>query len=174
MKLSIYIPKIEDYWYEKELLENPKTMIYNAGYDVNYDGYHYDTGVIDYPKEKWLESFNKRVKNKIFYAFIKDEENEKFIGDVNYHYNKSNNYYECGILIEDKYRGLGYSKPALKLLIEEARKNGIKELYDDFESSRVSAMKTFKNCGFKEVKKINITRFNRPDEIVILCKKIED
>lgn len=27
-------------------------MAYNAGYDVNFDGYHRDTGCIDFSEEK--------------------------------------------------------------------------------------------------------------------------
>lgn len=53
--LSLYIPKIEDYWYEEKLQSDPATMSYNAGYDVSYFGYHYDNGCIEFPKEKWEE-----------------------------------------------------------------------------------------------------------------------
>ena len=49
--LTLYVPKLEDYWYEQKLQSDPKTMKYNAGYDVSYYGYHYDTGCIDFPKE---------------------------------------------------------------------------------------------------------------------------
>lgn len=35
-------------------------MSYNKGYDVSYYGYHYDTGCIDFPKEKWEETYNKK------------------------------------------------------------------------------------------------------------------
>ena len=33
--LSLYIPKLEDYWYEEKLQSDSKTMSYNAGYDVS-------------------------------------------------------------------------------------------------------------------------------------------
>ena len=32
--IKLYIPKIEDYWYEKKLQSDPETMSYNSGYDV--------------------------------------------------------------------------------------------------------------------------------------------
>ena len=60
--LSLYIPTLEDYWYEEKLESDPETMSYNKGYDVSYYGYHYDTGCIDFPKEKWEETYNKRIK----------------------------------------------------------------------------------------------------------------
>ena len=50
--IELYIPKLEDYWYEAKLQSDPDTMNYNAGYDVSYYGYHYDTGCIDFPK-RW-------------------------------------------------------------------------------------------------------------------------
>ena len=57
----------------------------------------------------------------------------KYVGYVNYQYDKDEDIYNCGILIEDKYRGKGYSKPALKLLIKEANKN-IVSYNDDTDS----------------------------------------
>lgn len=50
--LKLYVPKLEDYWYEEKILKDPNTMSYNAGYEVVYYGYHYDTGCIDFPKDK--------------------------------------------------------------------------------------------------------------------------
>ena len=52
-RISLYIPSLDDYWYEQKLEEDPETMSYNAGYDVSYAGYHYDGGCIDFPKESW-------------------------------------------------------------------------------------------------------------------------
>lgn len=151
--LSLYIPILEDYWYEEKLESDPETMSYNKGYDVSYYGYHYDTGCIDFPKEKWEETYNKRIKENKFFAYIKDDDLNEFIGYCNYQYNKTDNRYECGVLVEAKYRGKGYSKESLKLLCDEARKNGIKELYDNFEKDRENnTLKIFESVGFKVVK----------------------
>ena len=59
--ISLYIPRLEDLWYEAKLQSDPNTMSYNAGYDVSYFGYHYDTGCIDFPKERWEEVYDKRL-----------------------------------------------------------------------------------------------------------------
>lgn len=150
--IELYIPKIEDYWYEEKIEKDEKTMNYNAGYDVLYCGYHYDTGCIDFPKEKWEETYNRRINEKSYFAYIKDNDIDEFVGYVNYQYNKGDNRYECGIVIEYKYRGKGYSKQALKLLCEEARNNGVKELYDSFEIDRGNTLNIFKQIGFEIVK----------------------
>lgn len=50
--IELIIPKLEEYSNEQKLESEPKTMSYNAGYKVMYNGYHYDTGCIDFPKEK--------------------------------------------------------------------------------------------------------------------------
>ena len=39
--ISLYIPTLEDYWYEQKVQSDPLSMDYNAGYDVSYFGYHY-------------------------------------------------------------------------------------------------------------------------------------
>ncbi len=49
--IELIIPKLEEYSYEQKLESEPKTMNYNAGYKVMYNGYHYDTGCIDFPKK---------------------------------------------------------------------------------------------------------------------------
>ncbi len=50
--IELVKPELSDYWYEEMIQSVPDTMSYNAFYDVSYFGYHYDTGCIDFPKEK--------------------------------------------------------------------------------------------------------------------------
>lgn len=169
--ISLYIPKLEDYWYEAKIQLDPKSMNYNAGYDVSYYGYHYDTGCIDFPKEKWQESFDRRKKENRFFAYIKDNNTNTYVGYVNYHYNKSDKRYECGIVIESKYRGKGYSKQALKLLCNTAKNNGVKELYDNFEIDRGNALDIFKDVGFEIVEEQTWKKFNK-DVKGVLVRKI--
>ena len=69
--------------------------------------------------------------------------------------------YECGILIDSKHRGMGYSKDALKLLCDEARKNEIKELYDNFEVDRGNTLNIFKQVGFEVVQEITWKKFGK-------------
>ena len=166
--ISLYIPKLEDYWYEEKIQSDPLSMSYNAGYDVSYYGYHYDTGCIDFPKDKWIDTYNKRINENKYFAYIKDNDLNEFIGYVNYHYNKNDDRYECGILIESKYRKKGYSKKALELLCDEARKNGIKELYDNFETDRENALELFKQVGFKVIEEKTWKKFNNEVNGVIV------
>ena len=43
-QLELYVPKLEDLWFYQKMMSDPETMSYNANWDVNYDGYHRDTG----------------------------------------------------------------------------------------------------------------------------------
>jgi RimJ/RimL family protein N-acetyltransferase len=166
--ICLYIPKLEDYWYQEKIQSDPQTMSYNAGYDVSYYGYHYDTGCIDFPKDRWENLYNKRINENKYFAYIKDNDTNEFIGYVNYQYNKSEDRYECGILIESIYRGKGYSKQALKLLCDVARNNGIKELYDNFEIDRGSTLDIFKKVGFNVIEKQSWKKFRKDVEGVIV------
>ena len=159
--ISLYVPLLEDYWYEQKIQSDPLSMDYNAGYEVSYYGYHYDTGCIDFPKEKWKETFDRRIRENRYFAYIKDNDINKFVGYAYYHYNKNENRYECGIVIEYRYRGKGYSKIALQLLCDIARKNGIKELYDNFEINRKNTLKVFNAVGFKIVNELTWKKFNK-------------
>ena len=157
--IILYVPALEDYWYEQKVQSDPLTMSYNAGYNVSYDGYHYDTGCIDFPKEKWKETLEKRVNENRYFAYIKDDDINEYVGYVNYHYNKNNNRYECGIVIESKYRGKGYSETALKMLCDVARDNGVKELYDSFELDRNNTLNIFKSVGFEIIQEQSWKKF---------------
>lgn len=156
--ICLYVPKLEDYWYEEKLLGDSSTMSYNAGYNVSYFGYHYDTGCIDFPKDKWEEAFDKRKNDNYYFAYIKDIELDKYIGYVNY--NLNNDKYECGIVIESKYRGMGYSKDALKLLCDVAKSKGIKELYDRFEINRDNTLSSFESVGFEVIETLTWKKFD--------------
>ena len=64
-------------------------------------------------------------------------------------------------MIESKHRGKGYSKDALKLLCNEARNNGIKELYDNFEIDRGNTLNIFKAVGFEVVEEQTWKKFGK-------------
>ncbi len=172
MNLSLYIPKLEDYWYEEKIESDPLSMSYNAGYEVSYFGYHYDTGCIDFPKERWKDSYKKRNEENRYFAYIKDNNTNEFVGYVNYHFNKSEDRYDCGIVIESIYRGKGYSKKALKLLCDVARRNGIKELYDNFEIDRGNTLELFKQVGFEVVEEYTSKKFGKDVKVVLVKIKL--
>lgn len=67
-------------------------------------------------------TYNIRKEENKFFAYIKDIDINEFIGYCNYQYNKKDNKYECGLLIENKYRGRGYAKQSLKLLLKKRKK----------------------------------------------------
>ncbi|MBR5227155.1 MAG: GNAT family N-acetyltransferase [Clostridia bacterium] len=159
--ITLHVPELKDYWYEQKIEADPLTMSYNAGYDVSYYGYHYDTGCIDFPEERWKQVLDKRTKENRYFAYIKDNDINEYVGYVNYQYNKSENRYECGIVVEAKYRGCGYSKLALKLLCDTAKAEGIKELYDNFEIDRENTLNVFKAVGFEVVEEQIWKKFNK-------------
>ena len=167
-KIELIKPTLKEFIYEQKLQNNPKTMSYNAGYDVKYAGYHYDTGCIDFPKDKWPEVYHKRFNNNNYFAYIKDLTINKYVGYVNYQYNKDDNRYECGILIEYKYRHQGYAKEALRLLVKEAYQNGIEYLYDSFEKERDNTLNIFLSVGFEIYKETTWQKFNKPVTGVIV------
>ena len=169
--IELVIPKLNQYSYEQKLESDSKTMSYNAGYDVSYFGYHYNTGCIDFPKEKWRDTYNKRINENKYFAYIKDCTINKYVGYVNYQYNKNDDIYECGVLIESKYRGKGYSKDALRLLVKEANKNGVNYLYDTFEKDRENTLKTFLDIGFEVYKETTWKKFdNIVDGVIVRIK----
>ena len=64
-----------------------------------------------------------------------------------------------------------YSKIALQLLCNTARKNGIRELYDNFEIDRKNTLNVFKSVGFKIVEEQSWKKFDNEEKGVLV--KIE-
>ena len=52
-QLNLYVPQYRDLWYRQQLLNDAATMDYNKGYDLDFRGYHKDSGCIDFPEEQW-------------------------------------------------------------------------------------------------------------------------
>lgn len=165
-------PKISDLWFRELCMSDEETMSYNAGFDVNYYGYHFDTGCIDFPKDKWeewhQETFSDRKK---YYAYILDEKTGEFVGYVNFK-KQDDGKHSMGIVIHSKFRGRGYMRPAVKLLLEKAKSKRIKKIYDSVPASRVNALKVFFDLGFEVVKEYDIKKFNKIEKCYDICKTL--
>ncbi len=155
-KLELYIPKLEDLWFYQQMTSDPETMSYNAGWDVDYAGYHRDTGCIDYPDEVLPDWYDRWIGNEpdCFYAYIKRSLDGAWIGDVCFHYTPEKDWWDMGIVLYAPFRGKGYAVSALRLLLDHAfRVCGISRIHNDFAAARneIAAWETHRKAGFKEL-----------------------
>ncbi len=158
---SIYlkVPNINELHYRQEWMKDINTMSYNAGYDMDLKGYDKETGIIAKTDEEmitWYNNWTNKEPDKYF-AYIYDKEIEEPIGEVYYYL--ENNIHSMGIIIQNKYRGNGYSYIALLELEKIAfEKNKINELSDFIPKERVSAIKSFEKAGFIITGKENVRK----------------
>lgn len=141
MKLTYIIPKKSDLWYRKKLVEDEKTMEFN-------------NGIVPFPEEKWDNWYSKWIgsNNKdYFYAYLFDEDIESFVGEIAYRKESDLNIATLNIIIEYKYRGKGYGKAGLNLLVKTAFKNGFNEVRDYINKDSINSHKLFSDFGFKTV-----------------------
>lgn len=148
---NIYLktPSINELHYRQEWMKDPKTMSYNAGYDMELKGYDKETGTITKTDEEMITWYNNWINKEPYkyFAYIYDNEIAEPIGEVYYYLD--NEIHSMGIVIQDKYRGKGYSYYALLELEKVAfEKNNINELSDIIPLDRIGAIKTFKKAGF--------------------------
>ena len=143
------VPSIDELHYRQEWMKDPKTMSYNAGYDMDLKGYDKETGTITKTDEEMITWYNNWVNKEPdkYFAYIYDSEISEPIGEVYYYLD--NGIHSMGIVIQDKYRGKGYSYNALLELEKIAfEKNNISELSDIIPLDRIGAIKSFKKAGF--------------------------
>ena len=148
--ITLYIPKLEDLYFRQQCMADPKTMSYNAGYNLSFAGYHYDSGCIDFPKENWESWYKTKIINNpnFFYAYILNTNTSEFVGYVNFNLDPNTNTASIGIVIKSEHQGNGYMRPALNLLINEAKKRNISALTDTVPQTRKNALKVFYDLGF--------------------------
>ena len=142
MSIYLKVPTIEELHYRQEWMKNPKTMSYNAGYDKV-------TGTITKTNEEMINWYNNWINKEPdkYFAYIYDDNISEPIGEVYYYLD--NSIHNMGIVIQDKFRGKGYSYKALLELEKVAfEKNNISELSDIIPLDRISAIKTFERAGF--------------------------
>ena len=155
-KLELYIPRLEELWFYQQMTSDPETMSYNAGWDVDYAGYHRDTGCIDCPDEALADWYDRWIGNEPdrFYAYIKRSLDGAWIGDVCFHYTPEKDWWDMGIVMYAPFRGKGYAVPALRLMLDHAfRVCGISRIHNDFEAARNehAAWETHRKAGFREL-----------------------
>ncbi len=150
-RLCLHVPELNELWYRKKLMEDPETMSYNRGYDLDFAGYDKGTGCIAFPKEEWESCYNYFVGHEPerFYAYLVNTENGEFVGEVNVHKSVGHDWYDMGIVIEAKHRGKGYANEGLRLLLHHAFIDmGAMAVHNSFEKSRNAALKAHEHAGF--------------------------
>lgn len=128
-------------------------MSYNKGYDMSFDAYDKKTGTIAFPKDEWEEWYTYFIDREPlrFYAYIVRKSDNAFIGEVNIHKNEGEDWYEMGVILEAKYRGMGYSEEALRLLLKHAFEElNADSVRNDFEAERTAALHIHLKVGFTE------------------------
>lgn len=152
-------------------------MSYNAGWDVSFDGYHPDTGCIDFPRELWVDKYTRWVAHEPerFYAFVRECKSGRFVCEVNYHYTPENDWWDMGILVYAPYRGRGYGRRALELLLHRAFVvDGITRMHNDFEDTRSAALAIHRKTGFHEVGERGMLRFGESVRVLDLVLTREE
>ena len=131
MDIYLKVPSIDELHYRQIWMQDPKTMSYNKGYDIDLKGYDKGTGTITKTNEEITDWYNNWINHEPdkYFAYIYDSKISEPIGEIYYY--KDNKTYSMGILIQDKYRGKGYSYNALLELEKTAFEKGLSDRGDN-------------------------------------------
>ena len=96
--LCLHVPELNEFWYRKKLMEDPETMSYNRGYDLDFAGYDKETGCIAFPKTEWESRYNYLVGDE-------PEREAKYVSEVltsiKFSNGGDNRFIKCEIGCED-------------------------------------------------------------------------
>lgn len=148
---NIYLkkPTIDELHFRQKWMKDHKTMSYNAGYEMDFEGYDKSTGTITKTDAEMLDWYYDWIDQEpdTYFAYIYEQTINEPIGEIYYYLD--NGIHSMGIVIQNKYRGNGYSYKALleleKIAFETYK---ISELSDFIPIDRVAAIKSFKKAGF--------------------------
>ena len=175
--LELYVPRTAaDMAFRREMMEDPDTMAYNAGWEVSYPGYHKDTGCIDFPEPEWEADFARLTRQAPgqFYAYLREKSSGAFLGEVSFHPGEGP-WSELGVVLHAPYKGRGYGRAALALLARKAFEDmDLPALRNAFEPERAAAMAIHKAVGFREVGRDTMDRFGKPQALLVLELTRED
>ncbi len=117
-EVTLFKPHIEDLWYRQKLVEDEKTMSFN---DRN-------GGCFPFDHSKWQMFYLKWCMNQhYFYSYIRDEKCQ-FVGEASYVETNEENVCLAHMIIQYDERHKGYGTKGLTLLLNQARKNGMKKV----------------------------------------------
>lgn len=140
--LELVKPQYTHMAFRQQLLSDEETMTYNNKWG----------GTISFTEDKWKSWYEKWILDKSgnhFYKLLFDTDTKKFVGETAYHYDDEYKAYIADVIVKAEYRGKGYGKEGLKLLIKAAKENGLTYLYDNIAVDN-SAIKLFLQLGFVE------------------------
>lgn len=138
--IKLYKPNINELWFKEKMMSDKNTMSYNHG-------------AIAFPESKWDSWYQRWMRDdKHFYRYICDD--DTFVGETAYYLDLEREIYIADVVVYAPYRGKGYGHQGLSLLCENAKNNGVMELYDDIAIDNPSISLFLKN-GFKEVQRTN-------------------
>lgn len=149
--MYLHIPNENELDYRKYLISDEATMDYNIGYGENGGcTYHQTSDEI----QRWYQGWNKSTD--AYYAYIVRSVDNVFIGEVNLHKSRTEYWFDMGIVLEAKYRRMGYSVPSLKLLLRQAFDlMNVPAVHNDFEETRIAAVKAHVSAGFTKTESEN-------------------
>ena len=149
-RLTLHIPKPDEFRFYETMMTDPKTMAYNAPWFP-------PDGCIPDPLDDWNNLMAHWIgqEPQRFYAYLMRTSDGAFVGDVNFHYTPERGWWDMGIVIYAPERSKGYGKQGLELLIDYAFSHGVTRLHNEFETTRDAAYAIHRAVGFEEVGREN-------------------
>lgn len=153
--LKFVKPSYEELSFRQELLADPATMSYNEKWG----------GTISFSEDQWQDWYDWWIANpgEDFYRYLYSTELKSFVGEAGYHFDEEFNCFICDIIIKHCYRGQGFGREGLALLLAAAKENGISVIYDNIAADN-PAIALFLQFGF--------TRQWENEDFIMLEKKL--
>lgn len=152
-------PALSELSFRRQMLADPETMAYNEKWG----------GTIDFSREKWDGWYARWVRDtdgQRFYRYLYVPEAEAFVGEAAYHFDAELGQWLADVIVYAPFRGRGYGREGLRLLVQAARENGLAALCDNIAADNDAALALFQSEGFRPVM--------RADDWILVKRELTD
>lgn len=148
--IELVVPGRADFAVRQRWLADPQMMSFNAGWEVRHPGYDKATGCIVWDETEW-DAFEARLAlpaDRQGYFYLREIASGEPVGHVHYLVDDDGRA-EIGVNVVPGRRGQGIGAHSLSLLVERIwTSTAVDEIVNDFEDSRLAAVRTHEACGF--------------------------
>ena len=137
-------PTLSEFAFRQRMLADAETMAYNEKWG----------GTIDFSREKWDGWYARWIEStdgQRFYRYLYVPEAESFVGEAAYHFDAELQVWLADVIVYAPFRGRGYGREGLRLLVRAARENGLAALCDNIAADNMAALALFQDEGFRPV-----------------------
>lgn len=152
VEVAFRTPRRDELAIREQWLADPGFMAYNAGWAVDFPGYHRDTGCVDFPPDAWDAWYDHWIgRGERDYWFVQDSSGQ-LVGHAHYRVEPADGrrVAHLGASVHPDHRGRGLGYATFAELVRRVEAAGVADVArNELDAGRVAAIRIHRALGFR-------------------------